>query len=744
MSFNQRLRNRLNVAFSLIVLTALVLTACQQLPTPTPAPPAQPTAAPTSALQATTAPSPATAQPTAAQPASNIPAPFADATKKPRIALVREIGEGSFFERYLAGAQSMAKELGVELLESNARGEMDKMVTAMENFTQQGVDAIIVDHGRPDPLQPKVNEALAKGIKVVTFDLVVQNPEVPEIEQDDMFIGFLLSKKLATDFGGNANVIYVNVGGFAPLDKRDRAWQDFKWRYTGLKEVAKIGAVTDNTAADTQTRMEAAMKEHPEANVALAMWDEFAKGTVRAIMQAGQSQQYKVYSVDVTNEDIQLMTQAGSPWVATVATDPYNVGRLAVRTAAALVAGEKVNKYLLVTPELITQDFLLQNKITNMDELVKALPTLGESPLNWYPWMKDVLERNGAKLPTAAGAAAGGATAGATNVCANVGDVQLPTAFSGGKKPRIALVREIGEGSFFERYLAGAQSMAKELGVELLESNARGEMDKMVTAMENFTQQGVDAIIVDHGRPDPLQPKVNEALAKGIKVVTFDLVVQNPEVPEIEQDDMFIGFLLSKKLATDFGGNANVIYVNVGGFAPLDKRDRAWQDFKWRYTGLKEVAKIGAVTDNTAADTQTRMEAAMKEHPEANVALAMWDEFAKGTVRAIMQAGQSQQYKVYSVDVTNEDIQLMTQAGSPWVATVATDPYNVGRLAVRTAAALVAGEKVNKYLLVTPELITQDFLLQNKITNMDELVKALPTLGESPLNWYPWMCKLRQ
>ncbi|RCK75086.1 MAG: ABC transporter binding protein [Anaerolineae bacterium] len=86
----------------------------------------------------------------------------------------------------------------------------------------------------------------------------------------------------------------------------------------------------------------------------------------------------------------------------------------------------------------------------------------------------------------------------------------------------------------------------------------------------------------------------------------------------------------------------------------------------------------------------------------------------------------------------------MIQPDSPWEATVATDSYSVGRLAVRTAAALVAGEKVDKYLLVRPELITRQFLLENNITNMDELIKALPALGESSLNWFPWMCTLVQ
>ena len=718
------------IFLNLLVVVSLVLTGCT---TPVTTPTTQPQQEQPTAEQGQPL-----AQATVPVTQDGVPLAFADPDKKVRIALVREVGEGSFFERYLAGAQSMADELGVELLEATARGDMAKMVTAMENFIQQGVDAIIVDHGRPDPLQPKIDEALAKGIKVVTFDLVVENADVPEIEQDDMLIGFLLSKKVATDHAGQADVVYVNVGGFAPLDKRDRIWQDFKWRYPGLNEVTRIGAVTDNTAADTQTRMEATMKEYPKANVAVAMWDEFAKGVVRAITQAGKSKDYQVYSVDITNEDIQMMIAPDSPWAATVATDSYSVGRLAVRTAAALVAGEKVDKYLLVQPQLITREFLVENNITSMDELVKAMPAMGESSLNWFPWMEKVLARNGYSMPQIA--AGGGGGMSAEPICQVKSD-QLPAAFTD-KKVRIALVREVGEGSFFERYLAGAQSMADELGVELLEATARGDMAKMVTAMENFIQQGVDAIIVDHGRPDPLQPKIDEALAKGIKVVTFDLVVENADVPEIEQDDMLIGFLLSKKVATDHAGQADVVYVNVGGFAPLDKRDRIWQDFKWRYPGLNEVTRIGAVTDNTAADTQTRMEATMKEYPKANVAVAMWDEFAKGVVRAITQAGKSKDYQVYSVDITNEDIQMMIAPDSPWAATVATDSYSVGRLAVRTAAALVAGEKVDKYLLVQPQLITREFLVENNITSMDELVKAMPAMGESSLNWFPWMCTL--
>jgi ABC-type sugar transport system substrate-binding protein len=673
---------------------------------------------------------------------AEVPAAFADGNR-PKVALVRQLADGEFFARYLSGAQSQAAELGIDLVESNARGDDAVQATNLETAIQQGVDAIIIDHGKTDTLQPLIEEALSKGIKVVTFDLVVNNPDVPEIEQDDLQIGFTLSRYVAVQTGGNANVLYVNVNGFAPLDKRDRIWQDFKWRYPGLNEVAKVGAVSSSTANDTQTRVEAALAENPDINVVVATYDEFAKGAVRAIQQAGKADQISVYGVDIANEDIQLIIAENSPWKATVATDSYNVGRLAVRTAAALIGGEKVDKYLLVEPTLITRDFLLENNVTNIDELVAVLPALGESSLSWYPWFEPLLAANGASFP--ATIAATGDAGGASVIPADLSpyaDVPLPEAFSEGKRPKVALVRQLADGEFFARYLSGAQSQAAELGIDLVESNARGDDAVQATNLETAIQQGVDAIIIDHGKTDTLQPLIEEALSKGIKVVTFDLVVNNPDVPEIEQDDLQIGFTLSRYVAVQTGGNANVLYVNVNGFAPLDKRDRIWQDFKWRYPGLNEVAKVGAVSSSTANDTQTRVEAALAENPDINVVVATYDEFAKGAVRAIQQAGKADEISVYGVDIANEDIQLIIAENSPWKATVATDSYNVGRLAVRTAAALIGGEEVDKYLLVEPTLITRDFLLENNVTNIDELVGVLPSLGESSLSWYPWTYRL--
>jgi len=675
--------------------------------------------------------------------AQDVPEAFAG-DEAPTVIVVRQLADGAFMSRYLAGAGSMAEELGIEWKEFNARGDEAEMVTQLENAISEQPDGILVSHGTSEAVTNLINQAVEQGISVATFDTIVDNPNVPEIEQDDLRIGIELMKHVALETRGEANLVYLNVLGFPPLDKRDRSYQNFLWRYPGIEELVMAGAATESTAADTQTRMEAILGEYQDADTVVAMWDELAKGAVQAINQAGLSEFVSVYAVDISDENIALMREDGSPWKAVVATDAYNTGRVGMRTTAALIGDEDPGKYLLVEPALITRDFLLENDVTNMDELVEAMPALGESSLSWFPWMEAVMAENGAEMPMAAmGTGGGGGMASPVpDDLSQFADADLPEAFAGDEAPSVIVVRQLADGAFMSRYLAGVGSMAEELGIEWKEFNARGDEAEMVTQLENAISEQPDGILVSHGATEAITNLINQAVEQGISVATFDTVVNNPDVPEIEQDDLRIGFELMKHVATESRGEANLIYLNILGIPPLDKRDRTYQDFLWRYPGIEELVMAGALTESTAADTQTRMEALLGEYQEADVVVAMWDELAKGAVQAINQAGVNEFVDVYAVDISDENNALMREDGSPWEAVVATDPFNTGRVGMRATAALIGGEDPGKFLLVDPALITRDFLLENEVTNMDELVEALPQLGESPLAWYPWMYRL--
>lgn len=322
------------------------------------------------------------------QPGSSLPEPFASG--KVRIALVRQLGSGDFFEQWLTGAQKMAKALNVTLLVSDARGNNAQQARNLDTAINEKVDAIIVDHGFAETMNAPIDDAVRKGIPVVVFDVEVKNPSIPQIQQSDIKLGRTIAEKMVKDLNGRGKVGYVYVAGFAPLDRRDQAWRQVKSENPGIEQVAQFGKVSDSTASDVAAQADAVLRAHPDLNAILAPFDEFAKGAVLSIQRSGMGDKVKVYGVDISTADIGIMTAAGSPWVATAATDPANVGAVAVRAAALRVKKEQVQTQLLIPPTLITREFLIQNNIHTMADLRAKLPDLNTTDLATAAWMPKI------------------------------------------------------------------------------------------------------------------------------------------------------------------------------------------------------------------------------------------------------------------------------------------------------------------------------------------------------------------
>lgn len=303
------------------------------------------------------------------------------------------------------------------------------------------------------------------------------------------------------------------------------------------------------------------------------------------------------------------------------------------------------------------------------------------------------------------------------------------TASGGKQQVSISLVRQLGTGDYYEQWLSGAQSEAKTLGVDLKVYDADGDNAKQALNLQQATATKPGAIIIDHGFTDSLKAPTKAAIDAKIPIVSFDVDTGNAGVTTVDQSDATIAKDITDKLVSDTGGNAQVIYAYVAGYAPLDKRDAVWKDVKAKNPGLQQVAQVGVVNDSTAAQTADQVKAALQAHPGVTAVLAPYDEFAKGAVQAIDELKLNDKVKVYGADVSNADISAITAEGSPWVATAATDPANVGAVTVRAAYLKATGGSVDSAIEVPPALITQDVLREKKITTVPDLVKAFPDLS---------------
>lgn len=322
-----------------------------------------------------------------AQGIAGAPAPFDKGGVK--VALVAYLSAGDFYQAYQAGAQQQAKAIGIDLRIYPGRQDAAEQRTQIEQAIQQKVSAIIVDHGLPEALKDVVQKALDAGIKVVAFDVNLDNPKVAQIEQSDHALARKALEQAVADNGKGFKAGYVYVAGFAPLDRRNEVWTEFKAAHKDVAEKARFGAVNATTAASVADQAKAALRANPDISVVFAPYDEFARGVKIAAQELGISSKLRIYSADISTADIQEITQAGSPWVATVATNPAVVGAVSVRAAALLVAGQDPGRRVVVEPVLLTQKQLRDAGVKTVEELSAKLPAFGQSQAATAPWIKN-------------------------------------------------------------------------------------------------------------------------------------------------------------------------------------------------------------------------------------------------------------------------------------------------------------------------------------------------------------------
>ncbi|TVR34584.1 MAG: sugar ABC transporter substrate-binding protein [Nitriliruptor sp.] len=318
----------------------------------------------------------------------DMPAPFdsGDAT----IAIVQQSGAGDYFQQFLNGTRQQADLLGVELDVYDAQGDDATQSTQLDQAIASAPDGIIVRHGLPDTMCPGINDATDAGIPVVVYDIEIREcaPDAVQSQQSDSLMASLVLDQMLEDVGADVPVGYVNVLGIAPLDRRHAVWEEYKEEH-GWDELFMTGTFTNSTATDTAPMVDNALRANDEVVAIYSPYDEFAKGVLSALeQQPDLADQVLVYAADVSTANIELMIADGSPWVATGATDPNAIGAAIVRTLALHMAGELGESLVEIPPILITQDYLRDNGITNMDELRAEAPELSIGDISSADWVE--------------------------------------------------------------------------------------------------------------------------------------------------------------------------------------------------------------------------------------------------------------------------------------------------------------------------------------------------------------------
>ena len=241
--------------------------------------------------------------------------------------------------------------------------------------------------------------AVDAGIQVVTFDTAFTEdktlPEITTTFQDDFALARLSLTEIAALADQPVRVIKLWWGpGVPPLDRRETVYQEFL-EEGKIETLETIGPSNfQDVQGDIANKVSAILAKYPEGTVDAiwGSWDEMAKGAYRALNDAGRTD-VALISIDVSNQDMNLMREEGSVWYSTAAVDPRLIGIVDMRLLAKKFAGEELPANYDLEAKLIKQGDLLPE--TNMETLKDVIDGWGKSDAFNEAWMETLREHYG-------------------------------------------------------------------------------------------------------------------------------------------------------------------------------------------------------------------------------------------------------------------------------------------------------------------------------------------------------------
>jgi ribose transport system substrate-binding protein len=194
-------RNRIKLWVAVILVFAILLAACAQPATPPPAEPAAPAA-------------PEPAEPEPAAPA---------APERLVIGVSNSFVGSEWRAQMIDNMQQVAEELNIELIIESADTDIQGQIQQINNLMNRGVQAIIINPGDQQALNPTLEEAVDQGIVVIAVDQQISAQGVYNVVIDQKEWAMISAEWLFEQLGGEGDVTLIEgfVGHPANEDRMD-------------------------------------------------------------------------------------------------------------------------------------------------------------------------------------------------------------------------------------------------------------------------------------------------------------------------------------------------------------------------------------------------------------------------------------------------------------------------------------------------------------------------------------------
>lgn len=193
----------------------------------------------------------------------------------------------TWFSFLKSAVEMQATEMGVELVTLDARNQVGKQMSDIEDMIVQGLDGVLLVPINVEALVPAVESLNAANIPVVTVDRrIVGAPTLCHVGADNVEGGRTAGLFIAHLLKGEGRVIELTgTPGSSPAIDRGSGFNEVIARFPNIKIIAQ--QTGQFTRAEGMTVMENLIQAHPEFDAVFAHNDDMIVGAIEAIKGSG-------------------------------------------------------------------------------------------------------------------------------------------------------------------------------------------------------------------------------------------------------------------------------------------------------------------------------------------------------------------------------------------------------------------------------------------------------------------------
>ena len=254
------------------------------------------------------------------------------------------------------------KNVTLQSLDAQMKAEIQ--VTMMDDFINQGYNAIILQPIDAAALTASVKKAESKGIPVITLNTDTMLPHAACVTMDDTGAGYMVAENVGKSLNGKGNVAILQSppGAQAGVEREKGFRAALAKHYPNIKIV---GAQNAQWNKDKGIEiMNSFLQVNKELDAVFAVNDNMAEGAMIAAESAGRLGQIKIWGFNGQKSTLALIEQGKI--TGTAYTNAYNQGGTAAKYAMDLLTGAKKKEakteIIKVPPFAATKETVTQIK----------------------------------------------------------------------------------------------------------------------------------------------------------------------------------------------------------------------------------------------------------------------------------------------------------------------------------------------------------------------------------------------